>query len=297
MNHNIKKSLMYSTVIFIALFLFRLIYGYVNPAGYSRVERFNNLQLAESETSYKVNIASKKFKYQTMQGQTVNVDQKYEKIAAIESKTSDIEKDEKKIRSLVEQTQSVVQFENTSGLKTSKNRIINFTIGVPPEKFDAFVEEIKNIGKITSVNIDKRDKTNEYKELQSKKESLLKIRASLIALKNKGGKIDEYINLENRILEIEEKIQKLGLSLGEFDSENEFCTVKVKISESSSTKIGFLHRIKVAFEWAVKYFLLLGIGFLIFVSAIHFAMKLISKYPGFNLFIHKKTNTKNGKSR
>ena len=42
------------------------------------------------------------------------------------------------------------------------------------------------------------------------KKSLEKIRTSLIELKSKGGKIEEYMDLENRILEIEQPTSRLG---------------------------------------------------------------------------------------
>ena len=103
--------------------------------------------------------------------------------------------------------------------------------------------------------ITKKDKTNEYKELNAKKQSLEKIRTSLIELKSKGGKIDEYMGLENRILEIEQQLQGLGVSLGDFDDENEFCTVQFSLLEGKEVKIGTMQRVKVALEWTVKIYL------------------------------------------
>jgi hypothetical protein len=61
--------------------------------------------------------------------------------------------------------------------------------------------------------------------------------------------------LEDRILAIENQIQSLGVKLGEYDEENEFCTVKFTLNEVSAAKgIPFVKRVKVAFEWTVKYY-------------------------------------------
>jgi len=111
--------------------------------------------------------------------------------------------------------------------------------------------QLIKIGNVLSKQITKKDKTNEYKELNAKKASLEKIRSSLINLKLKGGKIDEHILLENRILEIEQQLQDLGVSLGSFDSENEFCTIQFSLSEQNTTKISFSQRITNALEWTV----------------------------------------------
>ncbi|WP_217699194.1 DUF4349 domain-containing protein [Leptospira alexanderi] len=207
-----------------------------------------------------------------------SADQKYEKVATIESQSPDIESDEKKIRDLINSTGSIVQYENSSGLKQRRNRVIKLAIGVPPEKFDELVNEFKQIGKTLLLTIDKKDKTNEYKDLQAKKESLLKIRNSLIGLKNKGGRIDEFISLENRILEIEDKIQRLDISLREFDSDNEFCRFLLTIYEGRSTgEISFLHRIKIALEWTIKYYFLLTFSLLFVVLLIHFSFPLFER--------------------
>lgn len=273
-NISIRKIIFVGVVSFLILFLFRLLYGYIYPYGYAGHIQSSGTQSIQNDYS-KLNIASKRVKYESPEGSVRSVDQKYEKIASIESRSTQIDKDEEKIRNMVKKSRSIIQYEKTSGLKNRNNRVLRITIGVPPNEFDGMVSEIKKIGNIVSLVIDKRDKTNEYKDLMAKKESFLKIRASLIQLKNKGGKIDEYINLENRILEIEEKIQKLGISLGEFDSENEFCTIKLLLRETSKPRtISFLYRVKVALEWSVKYYFLFSFGFLFFSGGVWVLIKI-----------------------
>ncbi|TGM60937.1 DUF4349 domain-containing protein [Leptospira adleri] len=280
MNKKFSRSLIIAFSTFALLFLFRLIYGFA--AYSSETESTTNvIPFQTRESNYvKQNIASNKIRYEGA-GTNKSFDQKYEKVATLETQSSDMESDEKKIRDLVSSSSSIVQYENSSGLKESRDRIIRLAVGVPPEKFDELVEEFKKIGKTLLLTIDKKDKTNEYKDLQAKKEYLVKIRNSLSTLKSKGGRIDEYINLENRILEIEDEIQKLGISLGEFDSENEFCTVLVTIYENKSSNkagIGLLRRVKVALEWTFKYYFLLSISFLFVVLAIHFGVPIFEKF-------------------
>ncbi|AVQ11047.1 DUF4349 domain-containing protein [Leptospira santarosai] len=280
MKRNFKLGGIVSGVVFVLLFLFRLMYGFAY--GSKTVGDFsdNNRPFLVGEPSFnKQNIASKTIRYEKEGGSPPkSIDQKYEKIATIESQSPDIENDEKKVRDLINTTGSIIQYENSSGLKQSRNRVIKIAVGVPPEKFDQLVNEFKQIEKTLFLRIDKKDKTNEYKDLQAKKESLLKIRASLNGLKNKGGRIDEFVTLENRILEIEEEIQKLGISLGEFDSENEFCTVFLTLYENkSSDEIGFLHRIKVALEWTIKYYLLLIFSVSFTVLAIYYTFPLLER--------------------
>ncbi|MBM9575929.1 DUF4349 domain-containing protein [Leptospira sp. 201903070] len=279
MNQKFKKGCITAILVFAFFFLFRLFYGYLS---YSP-ETNSSLNILPSQTResahVKQNIASKKIRSEET-GNTKSFDQKYEKVATLESLSSEIENDEKKIRDLINSSGSVIQYENSSGLKENRNRVLKLGVGVPPEKFDELVNEFKKIGKTLLLTIDKKDKTNEYKDLQSKKESLLKIRNSLSGLKNRGGRIDEFISLENRILEIEDAIQTLGISLGEFDSENEFCTVLIAIYENKSATAGnisFFHRVKVALEWAIKYYFVFSLSLLFAALSIHFGLPLLEK--------------------
>lgn len=253
----LKKYITVLVAVFIGLFIFRLVYGYKTVAPQQVSQLFNETLVSESilvSTEGRKNYASIKYKQNT--GQIpVSIDQKYEKIADINTLSTKFDVEEKQIRTQIKSFDGLIQFENKSGNKGYRK--LNLTVGIPPENFDSIYADIIKIGTIQSKQITKTDKTNEYKELNAKKTSLEKIRASLIDLKSKGGRIDEYMQLENRILEIEQQLQGLGVSLGNFDDENEFCTVKILLSEGKTTTIGILQRIKVALEWTIKTYLML----------------------------------------
>ena len=247
----LKKIIFWLLIIFLILFIFRLIYGYTKTFDNTP----NQTQFFESISNTKRNYASKEYKVKsnTTNQSSVKVDQKYEKIAEINTKSSEFDKEEKQSRKEINKFNALIQFEQKSGNKGYRK--LNLVIGVPPENFDSLYNQLIKIGTVQAKQITKKDKTNEYKELNAKKSSLEKIRTSLIDLKSKGGKIEEYMDLENRILEIEQQLQELGVSLGDFDDENEFCTVQFSLLEGKEIKIGLMQRIKVALEWTVKIYL------------------------------------------
>ena len=270
---NLKKTITILFATFIGLFIFRLIIGYQTVPEGAMPGIQNDLiafQSAEPVLNNRKNYASKKY-FQVSGMTSVNVDQKYEKKADIKSFTTEFEKEENRIRNQVKDFKGLIQFENKSGNAGYRN--LNLIIGIPPESFDSIYNSLIKIGKIQSKQITKTDKTNEYKELNAKKASLEKIRASLIDLKSKGGRIDEYMQLENRILEIEQQLQGLGVSLGNFDDENEFCTVKVLLTEGRVNEIGIMQRIKVALEWTVKTYMMLMVA-LTFMSLFAYLLLL-----------------------
>ncbi|MEM7182764.1 MAG: DUF4349 domain-containing protein [Spirochaetota bacterium] len=275
MKKRLVKTCFYLCLGFVGLFLFRLGYGYTKKP---RANGFLPTQSLQEFSQTRRNYASKKYKVKSMSSiaqAPVNVDQKYEKIASIRSKSVKFSQDEKQARNKVKQFDALIQFEQKSGNKGSRR--LHLQIGVPPQNFDALYKELVGIGIVQAKQITKKDKTNEYKKLNAEKASLEKIRTSLITLKNKGGKIQEYMQLENRILEIEQELQNLGVSLGDFDAENEFCTVLFSLREGRLVKISFFHRLKVAFEWTIKYYLLLMLVFFFMVSFAYVCLLCIDR--------------------
>ena len=250
-NQRLKKLIFLLLLGFLVLFLFRLVHGYSK----SVTQQTNQVQFLEDLNNVRRNYASKSYKVKSnpVNQAMVQVDQKYEKVAEINTKSSQFDQEEKNIRSSIEANNAIIQFEQKKG--NAGYRRLSLLIGVPPENFDTLYQQLIKIGQVQSKQITKKDKTNEFRELKAKKNSLEQIRNSLIDLKSKGGKIEEFVNLENRILEIEQQLQDLGVNLGDFDQENEFCTVKLALIEGKEQVISFTHRVKVALEWTIKVYL------------------------------------------
>lgn len=302
-----KRKLVKLTLVillgFVLLFAFRLIYSYTSKQTDRDQQYFDNF--FDGFTQTRKNYASERFSYSkggsdskfadnppaTPQANVpapgeYSVSQKYEKTATVQSKTQNFDDDSKKIKEEIKSFKGIIQYEQNTGNKG--NRQLHLLIGVQPEQFDSFYLVVKAIGNLRSTDITKVDKTSEYKNLNAKKNSLESMRASLIALKSQSGKIDEYINLQNRILDIEEQLQDLGVSLGDFSEENEFCTVRFSLMEGRKpVPMSFLHRMKISFEWTVTYYLqCLGIVALATFSSFFFLV-IVDKLKMFSGLLKK----------
>ncbi len=260
-----KRTFSLLAGIFALLFFCRLIYGYYYPG---TTNNFGGNPLNQNDFSVsRKNYASEKIKGESAPQQQPNLQsQKYEKVATLRGKSSEFEEDDARLKTLVKSFGAVIQYEQNTG--NPGQRTLNLLIGVKPEHFDSFYIEAQKIGQILSKSITKTDKTNEYLQLNAKRISLEKTRNALLELKSRGGQIDEYIGLENRILEIEGQLQELGVQIGDYDEENEFCTIRFSLFEGERTVISFAQRLKVAFEWTAKYYLMLMLGLVFaFVAA------------------------------
>lgn len=258
---------------FVLLFAFRFVYGYLSPASVNASQRGSYF---DGLTNLRKNYASEKGGKGVAQMSVVDVapdggipsnSQKYEKTAEVTSRSAGFEQDDKTIRSKTAAFKGVIQYENAFGLKGARE--LHLLIGIVPEAFDSFYTEIRKIGEIRSMSVVKEDKTNEYRQLNARKASLQKTLESLQELKSKGGAISDFVGLHDKILEIESQLQDLGVQLGNFNTENEFCTVKFSLYEGRpQTGIPIIHRIKAALEWTLQYyFLFLGIVFLLTLSS------------------------------
>ena len=255
----LRKTIFWLAALFVFLFVARLIYGYYYPG----TARNNGVTLLGSDdfSVSRKNYASEKIKGESapqQQQPRFSQSQKYEKVATLRSKSSQFEADDARLKAMVKGFGAVIQYEQNTG--NTGQRSLNLLIGVKPERFDSFYIEIQKIGQILSKSITKTDKTNEYLQLNAKRISLEKTRNALLELKSRGGQIDEYIGLENRILEIEGQLQDLGVQIGDYDEENEFCTVRFSMYEGERSEISLAQRLKVAFEWTVKYYALMMLG-------------------------------------
>ncbi|RBL92728.1 DUF4349 domain-containing protein [Chitinophaga flava] len=252
-------------LLFTAMFLFRLLYGYLykdnTPAELGGDDFFSSI------VKYRRNYASEKTKSFAKSGAepvAITSGQKYEKVANVRSRSTNFTEEEKLVHGTIRQFGAIVQYQQESGNKGSRE--IQLLIGVSPEKFDSFYYAVQKIGVIRSTEIKKVDKTNEYRKLNASRVSLEKNLESLNKLTSQPGEIDERIQLHEKIYEVEKQLQDLGVELGNFDTENEFCTVQFSMYEGAVAKTVSLYtRVKVALQWTIKYYLML-MGGLFFAS-------------------------------
>jgi len=119
--------------------------------------------------------------------------------------------------------------------------------------------------------VNKIDKTNEYRALLAQQVSLQKSRDNLISLKSRDADLAALIALEGQILNLETQIQNLGVSVGEFDSEFEFVTIKLTMVETKPDalrNLSLLYRAKVALEWSVLAMMGLCVAFVAFMAGL-----------------------------
>lgn len=210
------------------------------------------------------NYASAKTGKPEPSGQPLGDVQKYERVASLSQQTTAFDSDRVRLDAAIAAQLGIVQLERGSGLVG--HRVLYLGIGVPPDRFDAFIAAARAIGKTALITTVKNDKTNDYLQLRAKRTTLEKTRAALEALQGAGGSIDERIHVQSELAGVEEKIQELGVSLGDFDSQNELCTVRLTLEEAAPPiKASLLPMVMAALSWATLVFVGITSGFAAFM--------------------------------
>ena len=246
-------------LLFLVFFLGRLGYGYYTTPDkiVKRSARSRVPEVSVELSSAKKNYATDKYAPSTSAASMPQLDQKYEKTATVVTATKEYDKDEAKLRAMVKEHGAIVQFEHSVGRSDVKTRVLMLMIGVQPDSFDKFYAATCEIGRLESAEVTKVDKTNEFLDLKAQRESLEETRRSLMELRRMNGSIDELVNLQHRILEVDQQLQQLGVKLGDYDEVNEFCTVRLTMYEDHDVLVyppDITRRVMIAFKWAVKYY-------------------------------------------
>jgi hypothetical protein len=265
----LRKAAFWAFVVFVALFSFRFGYATWFDARTVGHDFPGGLAASGFETSRK-NYASEKLQ---PGGQPLGDAQKFEKIGTLAANTAAFDADRKRIADLIASTGSVIQLERMQGLEGRRG--LNLGVGVPPERFDAFIQQARGIGRLTRFDVTKNDKTNEYLQLRAKRNTLDKARAALERLQQPDGKLEDRLSIQNRLTEIEQQMQELGVSLGEFDASNELCTVKLSLAEVAAAAPDnavqrHMRNAMRALEWTAGTSFLCAVG----LSALAFAIWL-----------------------
>lgn len=271
-------------LLFLLMLAFRLLYGYY----YSGTDNDNESgsQFFNSLENVRKNYASEKIANNLQVAANAAASQKYEKTASVRIQSHEFDEEEKRMKAAAQSFRAVIQYEQKLGNKG--NRQLHLIMGISPALFDSFYVAINKLGQVKATEIIKVDKTNEYQQLNAKKLSLEKNLQSLNELKSRQGAIGDYVELHDKILDIETRLQELGVELGNFDAENEFCTVKVSLFEGASGKgISFIQRFKVALEWTIRFYAILIGCFLAVVATSFLILLTIDKLKLLKSFMEK----------
>ena len=166
---------------------------------------------------------------------------KIEKSASLNVETLTYEKSISKLESLVDQFSGYVESSTTEGqgIKSTDNaRTASYTIRIPSEKLNDFLNSLGSIGNVLSKNIQGVDVTQSYFDTQSRLTALRIQQSTLQDMLKKSGNLADLIQINNSLADVNTQIEQLTSELQAMDSLVSLSKVDVTINEVAKiTKI------------------------------------------------------------
>lgn len=139
------------------------------------------------------------------------------------------------IEEQVNSTGGYVESSNISNNNYYSNRdavrYASYTVRIPANQLNSFLERVKGVSNVISMNQDVRDVTLSYTDMESHKKSLMTEQDRLLALLENADNMEDIITIEERLSEVRYSIESMESQLRVMDNQVDYSTVYIDISE------------------------------------------------------------------
>ena len=123
------------------------------------------------------------------------------------------------------------QVRNGSAYSGKRYRYAELTVRIPAEKLDSFVSDVSNASNITSSRETTDDVTLSYVEYESKVTALETEQTRLLELLEKAETMGDILQIQERLTQIREQLEKWKSQLRVYDNMVNYGTVYLNITE------------------------------------------------------------------
>ncbi len=110
-------------------------------------------------------------------------------------------------------------------------RSANFTLRIPADKLDRFLNDVSGRANVISRNQNVQDVTITYVDMESHKNALRTEEQSLINMLAKAETVEDLITIENRLADVRYQIESMESQLRTYDNLVDYATLTVTVSE------------------------------------------------------------------
>jgi hypothetical protein len=159
------------------------------------------------------------------------------KTGSLRFESSNLESSFQTIQKAVAKHKAIIQNDNSGKDDYSVYR--NFTIRIPNQDFDAFINEIsQGISHFDKKEISQQDVTEEYVDVEARMNAKKKLEARYIQLLTKANKVSEMLEIEKQLAEIREEIEAKEGQLKYMQSQVSMSTVSIEMYTNNPSESG-----------------------------------------------------------
>jgi hypothetical protein len=151
--------------------------------------------------------------------------------------TLDFDITTRNVESLVYNNLGYIESSNVSGLgyddgdKEYNPRYAHYTLRVPAEYYEGFVETLLTYGYVTNNNVNMQDVTAQFLDLEARIETLTIQEERLLALLDQSARLEDILELERELADVRYDIESYTTYLNELDNRVSFSTVYLEVRE------------------------------------------------------------------
>jgi len=113
----------------------------------------------------------------------------------------------------------------------------DITLRVPVANFDALLNEVRGIGRVTSVTTSGQDVTSQYADLGAQLQSLEDTRTQFEQIMTQATTIGAILSVEQQISALQTQIQELQGQLQVMDNQTAYGTLAVHVTEATKAEV------------------------------------------------------------
>lgn len=193
------------------------------------------------------------------EGLSVEHEAKIIRNVTINGETKDFDTAAEALKKQVSEAGGYVENSDINGGESLKEdyrsaRYANYTIRIPADKLDDFLNKTESLLNVTSYSENTTDVTLDYYDIQSRLETLQSKKAALEAMLEKAETLDDIIIIQNNLYDVIAEIEAYQSKLNLYDSKVNYSTVELRIEEVVEYTViddeepGFGERISEAFK-------------------------------------------------
>lgn len=172
--------------------------------------------------------------------------------------TNNFDESVKKISVAVLNFQGVIS-NSSSEMNAGGKKQGSVSVRIPSDKFDAFISEINETGRVMSQNISGNDVTEEYIDLDARQKTQRELERRLLELlSQKTAGLSDVVQVEQKLSGVRENIEKTEGRMKFLKDQSEFSTLTVNLFEPSmlqtSSGGGFFYEIEEGFKKGLEGF-------------------------------------------
>ena len=145
---------------------------------------------------------------------------------------------EKELKDKVKAQGGYIESEDYSAISQwNDTKRMNFTIRLPKENVDSFLDFLNGEGRILSKSENLQDVRLQYRDAKNHIKALETEQERILALMEKAETVDQLIALENRLTEIRYQLDSYNSEILDYDNKVDFSTIYLELQESIDGKI------------------------------------------------------------